>query len=147
MTKSVLLVLTDNFDDMMFLTSQVILVEHGVDVLVCSIENGTAKGENSSVMTVALSEAIKQQIDYDGIIMIHGSDFTNWDFLYGVLDKFNANRKLIGFTYSSIDLIRKYHSNLYKSNKGVNTHNNLVYLSDLELSEDFVNKFAEMLST
>ena len=47
MGKPILLVLTDDFDDMMFVSSQVILEEHGHDIIICAKNNGIAKGKNS----------------------------------------------------------------------------------------------------
>lgn len=147
MVESVLIVLTEKFDDMMFLASQVILEEQGVDVLICSTGNGIAKGQDTSVMTVALSEAINQETDYAGIILIHGSDFTNWNFLNEVLDNFNARLKIIGFTPSSLDLVRNYDFNFNNPNEGIDVQNNLVYLSNLDLSEKFVEIFAETMNS
>lgn len=145
MIESVLLVLTEKFDDMMFLASQVILEEQGIDVIICSTDNGIAKGQDTSVMTVALSEALDQDVDYAGIILIHGSDFTNWQFLNEVLDNFNANNKTIGFTPSSLDLVKNFDFDFNNPNEGIDVQNNLIFLSDLDLSENFVEKFTKTM--
>ncbi|MCE7736229.1 MAG: hypothetical protein GPJ54_15210 [Candidatus Heimdallarchaeota archaeon] len=145
MVESVLLVLTEKFDDMMFLASQVILEEQGIDVLICSTNNGIAKGQDTSVMTVALSEAMDQEMDYAGIILIHGSDLSNWNFLIETLNNFNAEGKIIGFTSSSLDLIRNFDFNFNNLNEGIDVQNNLIYLSDLDLSENFAEKFTETM--
>ena len=145
MVGSVLLVITENFDDMMFLSSQVILEEQGVEVLICSIENGIAKGQDSSVMTVALSEALEQQIDYAGIILVHGSNFTNWNLVKDVLDNFYAKEKIIGFTSSSLDLVKNYQFDFQNSSEGITIQKNFIYLSDLDLSEKFAEIFAEKI--
>lgn len=146
MVVSVLLVLTENFDDMMFLASQVILEEHGFDTLICSIENGTAKGQDSSVMTIALDEVISQKVDYGGIILIHGSNFENWPLLNEVLDDLNFKNKLIGFSSSSLKLISKYGYVMKDSNERIVIHNNFIHLTDLDSSENFAEKFVKILS-
>jgi hypothetical protein len=143
--KSILLVLTENFDDMMFLTSQVILEEKGYDVIICSIKNGTAKGQDSSVMTVALSEAINQREEYDAIVLVDGSDFSNWDLLTQTLDDFNTSHKVIGFTPSSKMLVERLNFDFNSLTNNITVQDNLVYLSNLDDAENFVEEIGQLL--
>lgn len=146
MGKSILLVITENFDDMMFLSAQVILEEFGHDVIICSHNNGTAKGENSSVMTVALSEALDQKEDYAGIILIEGSDLLNWDSLKSVLNQFNTENKVIAFSESSKDLMISIGIETNHLRGDIVQSDNLLYLHDVSLAENFVKQFHSLIS-
>jgi hypothetical protein len=147
MVKSILIVLTENFDDMMFLSSQVILEELGHDIIICSRENGTAKGENSSVMTVALSEALKQNEEYSGIILIDGSNFSDWELLNNALNQFNSQNKIIGFSIKSKSLLAKMGFEINQTDNKIIYQDNLLYLADASEIENFVNKFHQIISS
>ncbi len=146
MGKSILLILTENFDDMMFLSAQVILEEYGHDVIICSHHNGTAKGKNSSVMTVALSDALDQKEEYAGIVLIEGSDLSNWETLKNVLNQFNSENKVIAFSVSSKDLIDSIGLEINQLDGGIIQSDNLLYLHDISLAESFTKKFHTIIS-
>lgn len=147
MIKPILLVLTERFDDMMFVSLQVILEELGHDVIICSRENGTAKGENSSVMTVALSEALDQNEEYSAIILIDGSDFSDWEFLNNVIIQFISLNKIIGFSVTSKVLLAKMGFNVNQTENKIIHQDNLLYLADTSESENFANKIHQLISS
>ena len=100
MVGTILLVLSQNFDDMLFLSCQVILEEAGNDIIVASIDKGTAKGSDTSVMTVSLKEALTQNLSYVALIVIGGSGIDEWDDLIRTMLDFQGNNKLIGLNSS-----------------------------------------------
>ncbi|MHA2503422.1 MAG: DJ-1 family glyoxalase III, partial [Candidatus Kariarchaeaceae archaeon] len=70
MVGTVLLILSEGFDDMAFLANQVILEEAGNDVITASSSGGAVKGLDSSVMTVKFQDAIQHDVQFDAIVLV-----------------------------------------------------------------------------
>ena len=105
-----------------------------------------SKGENSSVMTVALSEAIEQKEEYSGIVLIEGSNFIDWKLLNTVLNRFSSERKIIGFSASFKPLLAKIGIDISPFDKETTYQDNLVYLADLSQIENFIQIFHQNIS-
>ncbi|MHA2403345.1 MAG: hypothetical protein ACXADH_10180, partial [Candidatus Kariarchaeaceae archaeon] len=73
MTGTILLVVTNGFNDMAFLSCQVILEERGNDIIVVSENAGTVRGTDTSVMAVSLEDALSQDETYICIVVTGGS--------------------------------------------------------------------------
>ena len=97
-------------------------------------------------MTVALSEALEHTGDYAGIILIEGSNFSDWNFLTNLLDKFNSQKKIIGFSASSKPLLEKIGFEINQLDNEIIQEDNLIYLQDVSKAETFGHKFHEIIS-
>lgn len=145
MTHSVLLVLNENFDDMMFLTSQVVLEENDCDVIICSDESKTVKGETSSVMTVSLENALKQDVEYDAIVVVGGNNLTNWDLLKQTVGEFHNKGKLVATISEMMPLLSSTNASLTNSSDSFVYNDGILILNDLSKCEEFVDEVAKKL--
>lgn len=142
MSGIILLVVEEGFDDMSLLTCQVILEENGNDIIICSKEAGAVKGEESSVMTVDLSEAITQNINYDAIIVLGGASTGKWELLSSTLVKFENESKLIGAISNGIEQLK--HAGIDRnlsSSAEITIDRKVISLSDPTEVEKFVENF------
>jgi len=95
MVGTILLILTEGYDDMAYLSSQVILEEAGNDVISASPQGGALKGETSSVMTVTIEEALSQEINYIALVIVGGSKLATIPNLSTIVSQFNTDGKVI----------------------------------------------------
>lgn len=145
MTGTVLLILTTNFDDMAFLSCQVILEENSFDVIVASKERGTCRGGETSLMTVALEDALNQDIEYLGLVLIGGDDFTNWELVKQTVNEFQTKNLWIGSVTNTQNLILG--SEQTDTSEPITVINKTVYLNSLDFAEQFAEQFAELLNS
>ena len=147
MAGTILLVLTKGFNDMAFLSNQVLLEEANHDVIICSKTNDAIKGQESSVMTVSLSEALNQNVNYSAMVVIGGKDLENWSFLGEVINKFHREKKLIGaIGNDSIQALKNAGlSYQFSSDDVVVISENVITLFDSEDFEQFVDKLTQLI--
>lgn len=105
MANTILLLLTEGFDDMAYLSNQVILEEAGNDVITASHSSGAIKGATSSVMTVSIDEALSQDISYKALILIGGDNLTDIPNLVDIITQFKKDNKIIGAIGSGVDVL------------------------------------------
>ena len=141
-----LIVIQEGFDDMSLLACQVILEENENDVIISSNSEGIVKGEDSSVLTVSFEDAIKQNIDYSGIVLIGGQyDIT----IPGIADKVSTlhqEGKIIAGLGNGIKIIENVVQNQLSNSKEIIVDKNVITLMDPELVEEFAEKLASMIS-
>lgn len=144
MTGTVLLVLNEGFDDFAFLSCQVIFEENNKDVIIASKDAGTIKGIDSSVITVALNDALSQEIGYSGFVLIGGEHLEGWDDLEKVIREMSGKGQTCGFVAQGI----KYATGLlganFSTDKQVCVDGNIVSLLDPENSEEFAETIVKM---
>lgn len=142
---TVLLVLTNKFDDMAFLTSQVILEENSYDVIIASKESGTCKGVDTSLMTVSLEDALNQSIQYSGLILVGGEGIQDWPLLNQTIQNFTEMSKPIGAITHTISLLPN-HSQIRERVSGSITHfQNILFLNKIDDAEEFVGQFIKIM--
>ena len=145
MPGTVLLVLTNKFDDMAFLTSQVILEENSFDVIIASKERGTCRGVDTSLMTVSLEDALNQSIQYSGLILVGGEGMEDWDLLNQTILNFTELSKPIGVITDTVSLLPNY-SIVKEQVSGTITHfENILFLSQVDDAEEFIEQFINLL--
>lgn len=147
MAGTILLVITEGFNDMAFLSCQVILEEQGNDVIITSKKNGTSKGGDTSVITVSLSEALDQNEEYAGLIIVGSNDLSGWDTLESTLKSFYLDNKVIGIIGNAVDLLPKV-GITYNKSGGLPfiVENNLLIMLEPDESEAFAEKLALMIT-
>lgn len=145
MGTSVLLVLSENYDDMAFLSCQVILEENGHDVIISSKDRGTIKGETSSVIAVSLNTALDQQIDYSALILILSENAEIYNELIDTIKLFNSNSKFIVSVFSSIKALELADISINSDNE-LNEKNKIILLQDLNKTEEFFEYIAKKIS-
>ncbi|MHA2252005.1 MAG: DJ-1/PfpI family protein [Candidatus Kariarchaeaceae archaeon] len=138
MVGTILLVLTEGFNDLIFLSCQVILEENGNDVIIVSKMNGACKGEDSSVITVSLDDALKQNEYYSAIVVVGGNNITNWEVLEKTIQNFHQEKRILGFVGETIDL-------LGTNNTLISEFTNIIHMLENDDAEQFAEKIAMMI--
>jgi len=145
MAGTVLLVITEGFDDMAYLSNQVILEEAGNDVIPVSGESGALKGETSSVMTVSISDALSQDIPYVAMILIGGNGLQNINELEAMVTEFHQDGKIIGAIGSGIEILKKVGINSVSDDGNILMEGNIITMKIPERSEEFAEKLAGLI--
>ena len=146
MVGTILLALSEGFDDMAFLSCQVILEENSYDVIISSSEGGAIKGIDSSVISVTLDEALSQKINYSGIILVGGKNL-EWERLRETIRSYENMNKKIGAIAEGINVLMKLFANTnYSSDTKVIVDDNIITLLNPENSEIFADRFVIELS-
>lgn len=141
MVGTILLVLSEGFDDMAFLSCQVIMEENSYDVIVSSSEGGAIKGTDSSVISVAFDEALSQEINYSGIILIGGKNL-EWGRLGEEIRSYENTGKKIGAIAEGTNVLKNLFTNTnYSSDTNVIVDDNIITLFNPENSEIFADRF------
>ena len=138
MVETILLVLTEGFNDLIFLTCQVILEENGNDVIIVSKMNGACKGEDTSVITVSLDDALKQNEYYSAIVAVGGNNITNWDLLEKTVQSFHKEKRILGLVGSTIDF-------LGTDSASISEFTNVIHMSETDDAEQFAEQLASMI--
>ena len=146
MVGTILLVLSEGFNDMAFLSCQVILEESNYDVIVTSNEGGAIKGEDSSVISVSFDEALSQKIDYSGLVLVGGKNL-EWNKLSETIRSYKDLGKKIGAIAEGTNILQGLFSNInHSSDTNVIVDNNIITLFNPNNSENFVDRFVRELS-
>ena len=146
MSGVLLIVLNEGFDDMSLLACQVILEENGNDVIISSKVNGTIKGDDSSVITVSLEEALNQGEDYKGIIVIGGNDLNGWSLLDECITKMHGEKKIIGGVEKGVEIISKNIADIPLSNSSdIVNEGNVITLLNPENVENFAEELVKLV--
>jgi putative intracellular protease/amidase len=146
MVGTIILVLSEGFDDMAFLSCQVILEESNYDVIVTSEEGGAIKGEDSSVISVSFDEAFSQNIDYSGLIIVGGRNI-EWNRLDDTLRSYKDLGKKIGAIAEGTNILQSlFTNNKFSSDSNVIVDNNIITLFNPDNSESFVDQFVQELN-
>jgi putative intracellular protease/amidase len=143
MTGTLLLVVTNGFNDMAFLSCQVILEERGNDIIVVSENAGTVRGTDTSVMAVSLEDALSQDEAYICIIVTGGSGILQWELLKDTVNSFTQAGKVVGLIGEAKGIITG--GELVSSLDPIAVEQNMIILNDIDSSERFAEKLAEML--
>jgi putative intracellular protease/amidase len=143
MTGTILLVVTNGFNDMAFLSCQVILEERGNDIIVVSENAGTVRGTDTSVMAVSLEDALSQDETYICIVVTGGSNLLQWELLKDPVNAFTQAGKVVGLIGDAKGIISG--GELVSSLDPIAVEQNMIILDDIDSSERFAEKLAEML--
>ncbi len=145
MSDIVLFVLDEGFDDMSLLSCQVILEENGYDIIISARKSGAIKGEESSVIVVSLDDALNQNIDYKGLIIIGGAKLNEWVLLDNLIQKLYNSGKIIGGLNNGINLLTSLGKNISTTNQIV-IDENIITLSETSSEiENFVDNYYKMI--
>jgi putative intracellular protease/amidase len=140
-----LIVIQEGFDDMSLLACQVILEENENDVIISSISEGIVKGEDSSVLAVSFEEAIKQNIDYSGIVIIGGNEEINIADLNETISRFHKDGKIIAGIGKGIKIINQELTVKVSDSKEIMIDSNVITLLDPEIVEEFAEKLSSLI--
>ena len=147
MVGTILLVLSDGFDDMAFLSCQVVMEENNYDVIVASKEGGAIKGMDSSVISVSFDEALSQKINYLGLVLVGGKNL-EWKSLDETIRFYKNSGKKIGAIAEGTKILQGMFDNIkYSIDTNIIVDNNIITLYNPENSETFVDQFVLELSS
>jgi len=144
MPGTVLLVISEGFDDMAFLANQVILEEAGNDVIPTSRDGGAVKGESSSAMTVKFKDALDQNHEYHALIVAGGNNLHSLDGLSAEIQNFLKAEKYVGLIGTGMSLLNRGDYELSKDDKIVESKY-CISLADPSNAENFAERFAELI--
>lgn len=144
MPGTVLLVLTEGFQDMALISNQVILEESNNDVIIASRSNSAIKGQESSVMTVSLQEAMEQDMEYAALLIIGGNSISGWSELHQVVTQFQSRSAILAAVSSGIDVLVEAGITEEVSHDGtIKQSGQVITLKDI----DNVESFSELLAS
>lgn len=148
MASTILLLLTEGFDDMAYLSNQVILEEAGNDVITASRSSGAIKGKTSSVMTVSMEEALSQDISYKALILIGGNTLSSVPELSETITQFKDGNKIIGAIGTGVDVLTSTGKFGDLSNDSqIVVSDNTISMKIPENSEEFAEKLVTMIKS
>jgi putative intracellular protease/amidase len=146
MVGTILLALTEGFNDMALLANQVMLSENNFDVIISSTMNSAIKGEDSSVLAITLEEALSHGVDYNAVIVVGGNDIEQWDELFNFVSEMVASQKIVGALGTGIKVIEKIGGDVELSRSDeVVVSGKIITLENAELAENFVDKMLDLL--
>lgn len=146
MVGTILLALTEGFNDMAVLANQVMLSENNYDVIISSKENTAVKGEDSSVLAISLDEALSHGVNYTALVVVGGNNIEGWESLSKLAAEMIASQKIVGALGSGITLIENLGLDVELSRSDdVRVSNNIITLHNAELAEEFVDQLLQLL--
>ena len=146
MVGTILLFVTEGYDDMAYLSTQVILEEAGNDVISVSPDGGALKGETSSVMTVPLEEAISQNINYAAIVLVGGNQILDNSSIKNLVSNHLTTDSIIAALDTGVDLLHSLHIDQELSiDTNIISSGKFLSLKVPENCEEFAEKLVNMI--